>query len=135
MSKFVREYLFNCDWYDTFRDKEMHSQGIVMADTYSEAMEKLEHRLPYVNNIHITEYEEMDFIWLNKELYDKISNSENEYGLDDPDEELEKIETCGPQVSPPDWPENEEVDEDDEEYWNYDRPYWTQRGPFGRDNY
>lgn len=134
MSNYVREYLFDCDWYDKYRDEEIHSQGIVVANNYTEAMRKIEQRLTNVYNVHITEYEEMDFIWLSKELYDRISDPENEYGLEEPDEELEEIETCGPQVSPPDWPEDEKVDEDDE-YWDYDRPYWTQRSPFNKVHY
>ena len=102
---YIKEYLFKADWYDDHRDKEETSYGLVMGKSYTDVMEKIEHRLPYANNIEINEYDETDFVWMNKCNYDRMKSMDNEIMFDFPDEE-EKIIKCGqPSSNPKDrWP-------------------------------
>ena len=113
--EFIKEYLFKANWYDDYTNKEETSYGLVMGKSYSDVMAKIEHRLPYANSIEITEYEECDFVWMNKCNYDRMKSGENEIMFDFPDEE-EEIFKCGqPSSNPRDlWPRTyETVDEDD----------------------
>ena len=87
-------YLFECDWYSEWNDKDHHSQGILMAPSYAEAVEAITKRFSYASNIFITEYDDNQFIFLNKTLFNKMLDKDNEWGLEYP-EETETIETCG----------------------------------------
>lgn len=82
------EYVFKANWYNDYDEKNETSRAIVMAESYAEAMRKIEQRLPYLTSCEITEINEQDFVWLSEENYQKVLNT-NE-GLDDwSDEEKE----------------------------------------------
>ena len=68
----VNFYSFYADWYDEYDNKDMHSNGIVAATSLTEAVEKIEKRLPYTDNLHIQALDDCDFIFLNREHYDLI---------------------------------------------------------------
>lgn len=87
-------YLFECDWYAEWLDKEEHSQGLLMASSYAEAVQALVKRCPGTYNIFITEYGDCQFVFLNKTLFSRMLNDDEEIGLDYP-EETETIEICG----------------------------------------
>ena len=89
---YQQEYLFECDWYNDFDDKEEHAYGIVFADTLEIAVIKINKRLPNCYNLNIKEYQECDFVWLNKYNYEKLLNDDYEYMFDEPDSET-KLES------------------------------------------
>jgi len=89
-------YLFECDWYSEWNDKDNHSQGILMAPSYAEAVQVITERFSYASNIFITAYNDQRFVFLNKTLFKKMLDEDNEWGLDYP-EETETIEVCGEQ--------------------------------------
>ena len=104
---YIREYLFKADWYDEYENKELTSYGLVMGNSYAEAMEKIEKRLPYACNIEITEYDESNFVWMNKSHYERLKNGdENMFDQEEEEEEKEEIIKCGqPSSNPKDlWP-------------------------------
>lgn len=102
--EYIKEYLFKADWYDEYDDKELTSYGLVMGNSYAEAMEKIERRLPYAHNIEITEYFESNFVWMNKSNYERLKNGDED--MFDQEEEKEEIVKCGqPSSNPKDrWP-------------------------------
>lgn len=78
----VYTFLFECDWYAQWEDKEIHSQGIVTARTYGEAADAIANRFPDANNIFLDMYDNTSFIFLNKTLFNKMRDPENDWGLD-----------------------------------------------------
>ena len=86
-------YLFDCDYVD-FNDEEHHVQAVMMAPSMHEAVEAIEKRLPYCSNLFITEYGDTQFLFMNKTLYNRLRNDEDECGLDY-DEEEEEYCVCG----------------------------------------
>lgn len=101
---YIREYLFKADWENEYENKEMTSYGLVMGNSYAEAMEKIERRLPYAHNIEITEYFESNFVWMNKSNYERLKNGDED--MFDQEEKEEEIIKCGqPSSNPKDrWP-------------------------------
>ena len=102
-----REFLFECDYYDEWDDKEIHTCALVMAPTMHEAVEAIERRLPYCHNLHITEYDENQFVWMSQEHYNRLSNQDEPFMFDNDEEEEYPqviIEKCGMD------------DEDDDDY-------------------
>ena len=140
------EYIFECDYYDDFCDKEYHVCALVMAPTMHEAVEAIEQRLPYCTNLHISPFDEQQFVWMSQADYNRMIDPKNEYMFEQENEV--EIVRCGPEVSKPDfkisdWADIEvtcdedkaweelfmsakdmpEGDEDDDtEYWAWDRP-------------
>ena len=68
----IRFYSFSADWYREWTEEDAHSNGIVAAASMAEAVEKISNRLPYTDNLHIQELDDMDFIFLDNEHYDLI---------------------------------------------------------------
>lgn len=139
------EFLFECDYYDEYANKEIHACALVMAPTMHEAVEAIEKRLPNCCNLHITPYCETQFVWMSQKHYNRLLNDIDGYMFDIPEEEIEIVK-CGPEVSKPDfkisdwsnievtcdedkaWEElfnktiNDITDNDDEDYWDCDHP-------------
>lgn len=100
---YIKEYLFKADWEDEFENKELTSYGLVMGDSYTDVMEKIERRLPYAHNIEITEYFESNFVWMNKSNYERLKNGDED--MFDQEEEEEIIKCGQPSSNPKDlWP-------------------------------
>lgn len=104
---YIKEYLFKADWFNDWNEDNVHeetSYGLVMGKSYADVMEKIERRLPYVSNIEITEFDETDFVWMNKSHYERLKNGDED--MFDQEEEENKIIKCGqPSSNPKDkWP-------------------------------
>ena len=88
----INFYAFSADWYDEHHDKDTHSDGIVAATSMTEAVEKITHRLPYTDNLHIQQLDDWDFIFLDRPHYEKLMEDglgafDNEYEANSDDEE------------------------------------------------
>ena len=70
--KSISFYSFSVDWYNEYEDKDQHTNGIVAANSLTEAVEKIAHRLPYADNLLINQLDDWDFIFLNNENYDLV---------------------------------------------------------------
>lgn len=90
----INFYSFCADWYNDNNNKDMHSNGIVAATSLTEAVEKIEKRLPYTDNLHIQALDDCDFIFLDSPHYELLQreglgafdfNDEDEYNVDDED--------------------------------------------------
>lgn len=92
MKDLYKIYLCEFDWYDEYEDKDLHEYIVVMAESTAEAIEAIEHRFTYTDNITIHKYDESRFIHLNKTLFNRLLNTEDGLAYE---EETETIERCG----------------------------------------
>ena len=90
-----KEYLFECDYYDSWEDKEIHACALIMAPSMHEAVEAIEKRLPYCHNLHITQYDEYGFVWMSQKHYDRLSKQDEPYMFDEEEYPEVIIEKCG----------------------------------------
>lgn len=76
-------YTFKVDWFyrwaETPEEEEQTTCGVVAANSYAEAAEKIDKRFPDAHNIFLDEYSDQDFIFLTKGLFHQLRT--NEYGL------------------------------------------------------
>lgn len=68
----INFYSFCADWYDDRDNKDMRSNGIVAATSLTEAVGKIEKRLPYTDNLHIQGLDDCDFIFLDSPHYELL---------------------------------------------------------------
>ena len=91
----MQQFLFKGHWYNEWRDEESDAYGIVVADGLSEAVRKLERRLPYLDNLEIKEVEDADeFFFFGETLYHqfkkdeyKVFYTDEEWGSEDGESE------------------------------------------------
>lgn len=89
----IRFYSFSADWYNECTEKDAHSNGIVAAGSMAEAVEKISSRLPYTDNVHIQELDDMDFIFLDNEHFDLIQREGiGAFDIEDEDEDEDEDE-------------------------------------------
>ena len=70
-------------WYDEHTDNEETAFVLVAADNYSDAMNKIEHRFPYLINVYLVDLDERDILGLSRDLYHKLPfDWEEEEGAD-----------------------------------------------------
>lgn len=77
MDKLYRIYLCEFDWYDEYDDTERHEYLAMMAGSTAEAVESIEHRFPYSDNLVIHKHDDSRFIFLNKTLFNRLLNTED----------------------------------------------------------
>ena len=85
----MRFYLFETEWYNEYKEDCEISKGLVCAASYSEAIGKIERRLPGNTWIRLQEMDDNNFIFMNEENYQKFAK-ENIYALD-PEKEEQSI--------------------------------------------
>jgi hypothetical protein len=104
-------FLFDCEWYDEYEDKELNPRGLLMAPDFAQAVKAITERFPWCDNIHIKMYDDTQFIFLNEQLYNRISDPNDRYGLDYPTETV-TIERCGIDHN------SIPVSSEEDEYWD-----------------
>lgn len=82
----MKFYLFETEWYNEYKEDCEISKGLVCADSYGEAITKVERRLPENRWINLREMDDNDFIFMNEENYQKFVK-EDVYALDPENEE------------------------------------------------
>lgn len=92
MKDLYKIYLCEFDWYDEYEDKDCHEYLAMMAGSTAEAVESIEQRFPYSDNLVIHKYDDSRFIFLNKTLFNRLLNTEAGLAYE---EETETIERCG----------------------------------------
>lgn len=75
--KHISEYIFCAHWYNESIEEDATDYGIVMANSYTEATEKIESRLPGLTKLEIHQLQDWDFVWMTEEVYNKF--------IDDPE--------------------------------------------------
>lgn len=85
MDKQYQIYVCEFDWYDEYENEEHHTYTMAMGESFSDVMQAIDHRFPYVDNVTIHQYHEQRFLFLNKTLVTHLL--ESEYGLEDYGEE------------------------------------------------
>ena len=65
----INFYSFCADWYDDRDNKDMRSNGIVAATSLTEAVDKIEKRFPYPDNLHINGLDDCSFIFFEYRTY------------------------------------------------------------------
>ena len=87
------KYLFKVEWWNVYDDADETDYGIIIAESYVDAVHELTTTFSWINNISIEILDDggEDIFWLNKENYDALRINNN-YLNEGP---LVTIEKCG----------------------------------------
>jgi hypothetical protein len=74
----MKIYSFKVKWYfdATVDYEERQDKGLVVAESMSEAVEKIEDRFPQTDTVDIHLVDEDDFIFVTDEVYEKLQGDD-----------------------------------------------------------
>ena len=90
----IKFYLFKANWYDEYEGKEETCQGVVAANDYANATVKMVHRFPNLEQFHIQELDDLDFIFMSDRYYE-IFREEGLGALEELESEEAAYTSCG----------------------------------------
>jgi hypothetical protein len=73
-------FCFRTNWYDEWDDKDETTYGVVMAESYSDAVAKITKRFKYSRSIEINDMGDQDFVFIDEKVYEKIKSGKYEEG-------------------------------------------------------